>query len=424
MGIAVDATPREVLERWFRVALEAVSPQRCLPSLLPDPPRAGRTVVVGAGKAAAAMAATVEAHWPGAVHGRVIVPYGHGVETRQIAVEQAGHPVPDAAGVAATEHLLAELDGLGAEDQVLVLLSGGGSALLTAPQSPLGLDEKQAVTAALLRSGAPIGAINTVRRHLSAVKGGRLALRAQPAQVTTLILSDVPGDNPAVIASGPTAPDGSSPDQARLLLERFQIPISADLDAALRANEPPPMPEDPRLARVDHRIIAGAETALQAAAQAARADGFTPLVLGDTIEGEAREVGLVLVGIARSCARWGTPAAPPCVLLSGGETSVTVRGRGRGGRNTELALAAAIALEGTAGLHLLSADTDGIDGSEDNAGAVVDGNTAARARASGWDPWDYLAENDSYSLFEATGGLVHTGPTRTNVNDFRALLVL
>ncbi|ABM62042.1 glycerate 2-kinase [Halorhodospira halophila SL1] len=413
---------REWLERWFQAALTAVDPARCLPPMLPEP-GAGKTVVVGAGKAAASMAAAVEANWPGPLSGTVIVPYRHAAPTRSIEVREAGHPVPDEAGVAATQRLLGQLEGLEERDLVLVLLSGGGSALLTAPAPPLTLADKQATTRALLRSGAPIDAINTVRRHLSTVKGGRLALRAHPARVVTLLISDVPGDDPATIASGPTSPDSSTPEDARRLLDRYGVPCGTSVAEALDRAQLPPRPDDPRLRRVSCHVVAGAQAALQAAAQAARAEGMTPLVLGDTIEGEAREVARVLIGMGRSCRRWGAPVPPPCVLLSGGETSVTVRGSGRGGRNTELALAAALAAEGIPGFHLLCADTDGIDGSEDNAGAVVDPASLARARAHGLDPWAYLADNDSYGLFKAAGGLLHTGPTLTNVNDFRALLI-
>lgn len=414
--------PRVLLERWFNAALAAVDPARCLPPVLPEP-GAGRSVVVGAGKAAASMAAAVEANYAGPLTGLVIVPYGHATATRCIEVREAGHPVPDEAGVAATEELLDRLEGLGPDDQVLVLLSGGGSALLSAPAPPLTLAEKQATTRALLRSGAPIDAINTVRRHLSRVKGGRLAVHAHPARVVTLLISDVPGDDPATIASGPTSADTSTPEDARRVLERYQVPCEPSVAAALEQVQPPPKPDDPRLRGVSCQVVAGAQAALQAAAQAARADGVTPLVLGDTLEGEAREVARVLIGMGRSCRRWGAPVPPPCVLLSGGETSVTVRGAGRGGRNTELALAAALAADGIPGFHLLSADTDGIDGSEDNAGALVDPATLARARTQGVDAWAHLAENDSYGFFEAVGGLLHTGPTLTNVNDFRALLV-
>lgn len=414
--------PRQRLARWLDAALAAVAPSRCVPPALPQPPGCGRTVVVGAGKGAAAMAAAVEAAW-GPLSGTVVVPYGHGVATRGVEVLEAGHPVPDEAGVAATERLLERLDPLGEADLVLVLLSGGGSALLTAPAPPLDLAAKQAVSRELLRSGAPIDAINTVRRHLSAVKGGRLALRAYPARVTSLIISDVPGDDPATIASGPTAGTATPPEAARAILRRYGITVSTAAAAALDRGEPAPGPDDPRLARVTHRVIANAQGALQAAAQAARAEGVTPLVLGDTIEGEAREAGSVLAGIGRACARWGTPVAPPCVLLSGGETTVTVRGDGRGGRNTELALAAALALEDSGSPYLLSADTDGIDGSEDNAGAMATPGTLDRARAAGLEPQAYLDGNDSYRLFEVTGDLLRTGPTLTNVNDFRALYI-
>ncbi len=412
-----------MLRRWLDAGLAAVAPSRCVPPALPSPP-AGRTVVVGAGKAAAAMAAAVEASWSGPLSGAVIVPYGHdAAATRFIDVYEAAHPVPDEAGVRATETILGLLADAGPADRVLVLLSGGGSALLTAPQPPLSLADKQALTEALLRSGAPIEAINLVRRQLSRVKGGRLALHAYPAPVTTVLISDVPGDDPAVIASGPTAGSRETPEQARAVLDRYGVSLPAAVERLLATVEPPPRPEDPRLAQVEHRLAAGGQAALQAGAQAAREDGVTPLVLGDTIEGEAREAGRVLVGVARSCRRWGVPVAPPCVLLSGGETTVTVHGAGRGGRNTELALAAALALERESCMALLSADTDGIDGRGGHAGALADVRTAAQMRAAGIDPWQCLAENDSYRAFEAVGGLLQMGATQTNVNDFRALWV-
>ncbi|MFP4648441.1 MAG: glycerate kinase [Halorhodospira sp.] len=414
--------PRQSLTHWLDAALAAASAERCVPPALPEPPAHGRTLVVGAGKAAAAMAAAVESAWPTPLSGTVIIPYGHAVSTEHIKVLEAGHPVPDSAGIAATERLLACLDGLEAQDLVLVLLSGGGSALLTAPAPPLALAEKQALTRELLRSGAPISAMNTLRRQLSVVKGGRLALRAYPARVITLLISDVPGDDPAMVASGPTAAATSTPETVLALLRRYGISCPASVEGALNHAEPPPQPGDPRLARVEHRVIASAQSALQAAAQAARAQGVTPLLLGDALEGEAREVGRIQAGIARSCQRWGTPCTPPCVLLSGGETSVTVRGGGQGGRNTELALAAALALEGAADeYYVLSADSDGIDGNTHSAGALVDPGTLARARDAGLDPHAHLDHNDSHSLFAATGDLLRTGPTLTNVNDFRAL---
>ncbi len=420
---ASEAASQPTLERWLGAALEAVDPARCVPPVLPAPPAAGRTLVVGAGKGAAAMAAAVEASWSSPLTGTVIVPYGHKMPTGAIQVHEAGHPVPDEAGVAATQQVLAQVDDARDDDLVLVLLSGGGSALLTAPAPPLGLAEKQAVTDTLLRSGAPISAINTVRRHLSTVKGGGLARRARPAKVVAILISDVPGDDPATIASGPTVPDLSTPAEARAVLGRHGVPASSAVLSALASAEPASHDDSRRSADIEHRMAARAQDALQEAARAAREDGVTPLILGDTIEGEAQEVARVLVGMGRSCQRWGEPVSPPCVLLSGGETTVTVRAGGRGGRNTELALAGALALDGGSGMDLLSVDTDGIDGSEDNAGAIAGPRTAARAREEGMDPQAFLNGNNSYGFFARVGGLLHTGATLTNVNDFRALWV-
>jgi hydroxypyruvate reductase len=385
------ANPREFLFSLWDAALAAVSPAVCVPPHLPDPASVpGRIVVVGAGKAAAAMAAAVETAWSEALHrvtGLVVTRYGHGVPTRKIQVVEAGHPLPDGAGVAAARRILALVQGLHADDLVLALMSGGGSALLTLPAPGVTLAEKQARTRQLLASGASIHEINAERKRLSAIKGGKLAAAALPARVLTLAISDVPGDDAATIASGPTVP----------------------------------APDDPAFPFCQTRVIATANDALRAAAEAARRQGVTPLILGDRIEGEAREVAKVLAGMALSCKFAGLPLAPPCVLLSGGETTVTLRGRGRGGRNTELLLALALALGGTPGISALACDTDGIDGSEDNAGAWVDEHTLSRA--AGLDARAMLADNDAYGFFARLGDLLVTGPTRTNVNDFRAVLV-
>lgn len=414
--------PRSFLLELFRQAVAAADPARCVPPHLPAPP-AGRTVVVGAGKAAAAMALAVENHWSGELSGLVVTRYGHGAPCRRIEVVEAAHPVPDEAGLAAARRILDAVRGLGPEDLVLALVSGGGSALLSAPDG-VSLADKQQVTRALLRCAATIHEINCVRSHLSAIKGGRLAAAAAPARVVSLILSDVPGDDPAVVASGPTIPDPTTREQARAVLDRYRIEAPAAVlrrlgDAACET----PKPGDAAFANARAEIIASARASLEAAADAARARGVAPLSLGDRIEGEAREVGRVMAGIARSCAVDRVPLAPPCVILSGGETTVTVRGGGRGGRNAEFLLAAAIALAGTPGVHAIACDTDGIDGSEDNAGALLSPDTLARARAAGLDACAKLADNDAYGFFAALGDLVVTGPTRTNVNDFRALLV-
>ena len=415
--------PREILRELFDTGLGAADPASCVPPALPAPGD-GRLVVVGAGKAAAAMARAVEAAWPGDLDGLVVTRYGHGVPCRHIEVVEAAHPVPDAAGVEAARRILERVSRCGVEERVLFLASGGGSALLAAPVEGLGLEQKQALTSQLLRSGAAIDEINCVRKHLSAVKGGCLALAAWPAPVLTLAISDVPGDAAAVIASGPTVADPSTCADALAVLDRYGLALPATLREGLRSGAlETPKPGDPRLARSTFRLVASPRQMLQAAAARARTLGLSPLILGDALEGEAREVGRALAGVALSCRRHGDPLAAPCVLLSGGETTVTVRGRGSGGRNTEFLLGLALALDGAPGIHALAADTDGIDGSEDNAGAFVTPQTLARARAAGVDARVALAANDAWGFFSALDDLLVTGPTRTNVNDFRAILV-
>lgn len=385
--------PGEFLPGLFDAALAAVDPMNCVPPQLPDSATVkGRIVVVGAGKAAAAMAAAVEGSWRDDLHrvsGLVVTRYGHGVPTCKIEVVEAAHPVPDAAGQEAARRILASVQGLGADDLVLALMSGGGSALLALPAPGVTLAEKQARTRELLKCGASIHEINAQRKRLSAIKGGKLAAAALPARVLTLAISDVPGDDPAIIASGPTVP----------------------------------APDDPAYPFCSTRVIATAQQALQSAAARARDMGVEPLILGDRIEGEAREVAKALAGIALSCKAHGLPVRPPCVLLSGGETTVTVRGAGHGGRNAEFLLALAIALRGEAGISAIACDTDGIDGSEDNAGALIDSTTTVRASAAGLDARAKLMDNDAYGFFHSLGDLVVTGPTRTNVNDFRAILI-
>lgn len=423
--------PRALLRRLFDAALEAAAPAAALPPHLPPPPR-GRTVVVGAGKAAAAMARAVEQHWPGALSGLVVTRYGHGVPCRRIEVVEAAHPVPDEAGARAAQRILDSVAELGADDLVLCLISGGASALMVLPAQGVSLADKRAVTAALLRSGAAIGEINCVRKHLSSIKGGRLAAAASPAPVVTLAISDVPGDDPSVIGSGPTMADPSSFAEARAILTKYAIvpppAVAAHLAAAAAADETP-KPGDPRLARSRYALIATPGRALEAAAAAARAAGVTPLVLSDRIEGEARDVALVHAAIARQAAAGrliaGDRALPlPAVLLSGGETTVTVRGKGRGGRNAEFLLALALALDGHPAIHAIACDSDGIDGTEANAGAFHDPETVARARALGLDLKALLADNDAWGAFHALGDLVVIGPTLTNVNDFRAILIV
>ncbi|HEX3501685.1 MAG TPA: glycerate kinase [Stellaceae bacterium] len=415
--------PRQFLLDMLQAAIKAALPEHCVPPHLPPPPK-GRTIVVGAGKASAAMARAVEQHWPGKVSGLIVTRYGHGVKTEQIEIVEAAHPVPDAAGSAAAGRILQLVQGLTADDLVLCLISGGGSALLALPAPGLTLADKQAVNKALLKSGAAIGEMNCVRKHLSAIKGGRLAVAAAPAQVVTLMISDVPNDDPSVIASGPTVADPTTTADALAILEKYRITRpKAVLTHLRRGADETPKPGDPRFARVDNRIIATPLQSLEAAAAIARDAGYAPLILSDSIEGEARDVALVHAAIARHCARHGQPAAPPCAILSGGETTVTVRGKGRGGRNAEFLLALTVALDSLLGVDALAADTDGIDGTEDNAGAVIAPDSLARAAQRGIDAKALLADNDGYRFFAGLGDLVVTGPTFTNVNDFRAILV-
>ncbi|MCZ0962620.1 glycerate kinase type-2 family protein [Paracoccus benzoatiresistens] len=410
--------PQELLKRLFGAAVDSADPAKTVARHLPERPR-GRVVVVGAGKSAAAMARAVEAEWSD-VTGVVVTRYGHAVPTRNIEVIEASHPVPDQAGADAAQRILAAVRGLGPDDLVLALISGGGSALMTAPAPGLTLADKMQVNKLLLASGAPISMMNRVRRRLSAIKGGRLALAAAPAKLVTLAISDVPGDDPLAIASGPTVHD---PEADADLSDVAQM-LGPDLPEAARRlllEAPEPLPAF----EADYRMISTPLLALQAAAEIAKAAGVTPLILGDAIEGEAAAAGQVMAGIARSAALHGLPVTGPAVLLSGGETTVSIGAAkpGKGGRNTEFLLALAVALDGLPGIHALSGDTDGIDGSEDAAGAIITPDTLARARAAGLDPRAVLAAHDSYSLFDRIGDLVKTGPTLTNVNDFRAVLI-
>jgi glycerate 2-kinase len=424
---------RETLCALFDAALAAAEPARAIAGHVP-PPVAGRTVVVGAGKASAAMARAFETAWRGPLEGIVVTRHGHAVPCEHIVVVEAGHPVPDAAGQAAARRILDLASGLGPKDQLVCLISGGGSALLALPAAGLTLADKQAVTRDLLRSGATIGEINTVRKHLSAIKGGRLAAAAAPARILTLAISDVPGDDPAVIASGPTMPDPTTFADARAVLAKYRIaePKAVIAHLAAEAAETP-KPGDPIFKEARFELIASPQQALAAAADAALARGITPIVLSNRIEGEARDVALVHAAIALQVAsdqfRVGSDIlSPPAVLLSGGETTVTVRGSGRGGRNSEFLLALAAALGKTPGnvreTAALACDTDGIDGTEDNAGAIVYPDTIERAVAQGIAIDDKLRQNDGYGFFAALGDLVVTGPTLTNVNDFRAILIL
>ena len=420
-----DGNPAEILEALFRAALAAADPAICLPPHLPDPPK-GRTLVVGAGKGAASMARALEDNWDGPLEGLVVTRYGHGLDCRRVEVVEAAHPVPDAAGRAAAERILALAGELGPDDLMLCLISGGGSALLSLPAPGITLEDKQQVNRALLRCGARIDEMNCLRKHLSAIKGGRLAAAAAPARVVSLLISDVPGDDPATIASGPTVPDRTTTVEALAILEKYRIEAPASVLAHLQSDRAEtPKPGDPRLAGAEAVMIACPQDALVEAANWARELGIEPMILGDALEGEAREVATVMAGIARQVVRHGQPLAGPCVLLSGGETTVTLRGEGgRGGRNAEFLLALAVALDGQAGVHAIACDTDGIDGSEDNAGALIGPESLARAAAAGLDATAMLAGNDAYGFFETLGDLVMTGPTLTNVNDFRAILIL
>lgn len=412
-----------LLRSLFDAAIAAAQPADIVARHLPERP-AGRTIVLGAGKASAAMAAAVEAAWDGPIEGLVVTRYGHAAPCTRIEIVEAAHPVPDEAGRAAAARMLEMARAAGPDDLVLCLISGGGSALMALPAEGIAFADKQAVNAALLRSGADIAQMNTVRRHLSAIKGGRLAAAAYPARVVSLIISDVPGDDPAAIASGPTVADPTSFADAEAILARFRIDAPAAVRAHLAAGrDETPKPGDPRLATAETLLIATPQMSLDAAAAVARAAGVSPLILGDAIEGEAAEVGKVMAGIARAAATTGHPLPGPCVLLSGGETTVTVRGEGRGGRNVELLLGLALALNGEPDVFALAGDTDGIDGGGPAAGAIVTPDTLARARGLGLDPRAMLAENDAHPLFEALGDAVMTGPTLTNVNDFRAVLV-
>ena len=403
--------PEAILKSMFARAVARAAPGILVPGSLPEPP-AGRTFVAGAGKAAAAMAAAFDGAWPGPLTGIAVTRYGHGCACGRIEVIEAGHPLPDEAGHAAAARILEEVRGLGAEDLFVFLVSGGGSALLTLPTPGMTMADKRAATDRLLRSGAAIGEINTVRRHLSAIKGGRLAAAAAPARVVTLGISDVPGDDPTVIASGPTVPDPTTADDARRVLAKYGLP------------HPPGLAESPRLpAPSDYRLIATPRDSLAAAAEAGGSEGLPCHILSDRIEGEAREVAKVMAALALHARAGGGAFHAPCILLSGGETTVTVRGKGSGGRNLEFLLALGLALEGAPGIHALSCDTDGIDGDTSAAGALLRPDSMPRARALGLDPAACLADNDAYRVFDVLGDLIVTGPTLTNVNDFRAILI-
>jgi hydroxypyruvate reductase len=396
-----------------------------VPPRLPAPPRDGRTIVVGAGKAAAAMARAVETHWDGELGGTVVTAHGHGLTCEHIEVIESAHPVPSDAGQRAAERVLGRVQRLAAGDLVLCLLSGGGSALLPLPAAGLALEDKQAITRALLRSGASIGEINTVRRHLSRIKGGRLGAACHPARLVTLAISDVPGDAPADIASGPTVADPTTCADAFAVLARYAIAVPDIARSSLgRGAWESVKPGDSRLAGAEFHLVATPRASLEAAAGVATAAGVQPVLLSDRLEGEARSAGHDMAELARRVLVRGAPCTPPCLLLSGGETTVTVRGEGCGGRNVEFLLAFGIALGPSHAVYAIAADTDGVDGMAPVAGAVWHPDTLQRARQLGLDPQRFLDANDAHSFFGALGDAVVTGPTRTNVNDFRAVLIL
>jgi glycerate 2-kinase len=414
---------RKLLREMFDAAVAAAQPSVSLPKYLPPPPR-GRTLVIGAGKASAEMARVVEQHWKGELSGLVVTRYGYAVPCQRIEIVEASHPVPDQAGVDAARRIRDLVSGLGEDDLVICLISGGGSALLALPDDALTLADKQVINTALLKSGATISEINCVRRHLSAIKGGRLAAACHPARVVTLLISDVPGDDPSDIASGPTCADRTSCADALAILQRYRIDIPPNVRELLESGRGESVkPGDPRLARSTLHMVATPLMALEAAAAVARECGVPAHILGDSIEGEARDVGIVMAGIATHVARHGQPFRAPCVFLSGGETTVTVRGDGRGGRNVEFLLALGVALNGHPGIHAIACDTDGVDGQEEIAGALLAPDSLARARAMGIVPREALANNDGHGFFQALGDSVVSGPTLTNVNDFRAILV-
>ncbi len=408
-----------LMRAMFDAAIKAALPNVTLSAFMPKPPK-GRTIVVGAGKGSAAMARAFELNYHAPVEGLIVTRYGHAVKCDHIEIVEAAHPVPDAAGTKAAARMLDMVRGLTRDDLVVALISGGGSALLSLPAEGVSVEDKRAVNRALLKSGAPIDEMNCVRKHLSKIKGGRLAAAAYPARVVTLVISDVPGDDLAAVASGPTVADPTSFAQARAILAKYAIDVPASVTRHLEKAED----ETPKqLSNTEAHCIASPQKSLEAAARIAAAAGYAPIILGDAIEGEARDVGIVMAGIALQAKRFGQPAKPPCAIISGGETTVTVRGNGAGGRNVEYLLSLALKLNGAENIHALAGDTDGIDGAREVAGAIITPSTLSRARAKGIDPWVSLSNNDGHGFFEALGDQVVTGPTLTNVNDFRVILV-
>lgn len=420
--------PKSFLISIFNAAVAAADPERTIRDHLPARPK-GRTIVIGAGKGSAHMAAAFEKVWDGPIEGLVVTRYGYGARCERIEIIEAAHPVPDAAGLEASRRLLEKVQGLTADDLVVALISGGGSALLPSPAAGLTLADEIAVNEALLASGAPIAAMNTIRKHLSTIKGGRLAAAAWPAKLVSLVVSDIPGDNPALVASGPTVPDSGNRADALASIAAYGMKLPDAVMAHINSPEADaPDPDDQRFSRNEVHLIASAGVSLEAAAAEAKRQGIEAVILSDSIEGEAREVGGVHAAIAREVATRNRPFKKPVLILSGGETTVTLRApvdgkRGKGGRNSEFLLAFAIGISGAEGIHALAADTDGIDGSEDNAGAFADGSTVSRMRAAGIDAKAMLAGNNAWTAFNAIGDLFVPGPTGTNVNDLRAILI-
>ena len=413
----------QLMKVMFNAAVQQALPLNTMPAHMPKPPR-GQTIVVGAGKASAAMAQVFEQNWQAPLEGLIVTRYGHGVPCTKIEIVEASHPVPDDAGTKAAARMLQMVQGLSSDDLVVALISGGGSALLSLPVDGVSAEDKRAVNRGLLKSGAPISEMNCVRKHLSKIKGGRLAAAAFPAQVLTLVISDVPGDDLTAVASGPTLADPTTFAEARAIIEKYQIDVPPSVSAHLAAaKDETPKPNDPRFASSKAICIASPQKSLEAAAAIAKNAGYAPIILGDAIEGEARELGIIMAGIALQAKRFGQPIRPPCAIISGGETTVTVKGTGAGGRNVEFLLSLALKLNGVQGIHALAGDTDGIDGAREVAGAFITPETLSDARKFSIDPWASLANNDAHNFFANVQSQVITGPTLTNVNDFRVILV-
>jgi glycerate 2-kinase len=418
-----EIDPKTFLTAIFDAAVAAADPEKTIRDHLPAKPK-GRTIVIGAGKGSAQMAAAFEKVWDGPIEGLVVTRYGYGATCQRIEIVEAAHPVPDAAGLEASRRLLAMVQGLTADDLIVAFISGGGSALLPSPAEGLTLADEIAVNEALLASGAPIAAMNTIRKHVSTIKGGRLAAAAHPAKVVSLVVSDIPGDNPALVASGPTVPDSGSREEALASIAAYGMKLPASVMAHINSPQADaPRVDDPRFSRNEVHLVASAGVSLEAAAAEAKRQGVEAVILSDSIEGEAREVGGVHAAIAREVATRNRPFPKPVLILSGGETTVTVRAKGKGGRNSEFLLAFAIGINGAEGIHALAADTDGIDGSQDNAGAFADGSTVSRMRAAAVDAKAMLAGNNAWTAFNAIDDLFVPGPTGTNVNDLRAVLI-